>query len=247
MESVRLALAIPQTLSDAGREAIDRLLGARERADSLEPTLAAVPGYPLGSPAGATGGEGSCRVLENDAIRPRIEALVGEAAPGDEVRLASAYFSDLAMLEALESAAARGVRVRVLVDSIHALPLPGVASWLTTSLVNHAVTSRLRAPVELRVHDSRAGRMMHLKTIARTGRSPLLVGGQANFTPNSFSGAWLETDVETSIPAVAHAFAAHFDQLWELPESRPPASIGSVKRASFDALLAGFGLVGLRP
>src|SRR4029078_7537014 len=100
--------------------------------------------------------------------------------------------SALPMREALERAAARAARVRVLIDSIAALPLPPAAAWIIRNLVNHhgiarAIEAEARCPdrFALRVHDSRGGAMMHLKTAARLGARPMLVGGQANFTPNS--------------------------------------------------------------
>lgn len=254
LRAVRDALRIPQTLSEADRAALGRLLDARpfDGAPDLAPTGAPVPGFPLAPPRPAVFGDGA-RLLENEGIRPRVEALIDGAGDRDELVVATSYFSDVPTLEALGRAAARGARVRVLVDSVDALPLPRAHGWLTRSLVNHDATRRAGALAaryprfELRVHDSRGGAMMHLKTLARTGRAPALVGGHANLTPNSFSGAWLETDVETRAPAVVDAFRAHFDELWALEASRPAPPAGALQDGVRRALLGAFALVGLRP
>lgn len=230
-DALSSALTIPQPLRD--RPAIDAVLAT--------PPVAADPGD-------------DSELVENEAIRGRLEALCAGAGPGDQVLAATTYFSDLPAFAVLEQAARRGARVRVLIDSIHALPLPPLYSWLTCSLVNHRVVqaaTRLRRELpdrfELRVHDSRAGQMMHLKTIARLGPRPRLLGGQANFTPNSFSGAWLETDLETSDPAVLAGFTDHFEHLWGLATTQPPAPAGPLRGRGVDALLAAFARVGLRP
>jgi hypothetical protein len=143
----------------------------------------------------------------------------------------------------------------VLIDSIHALPLPAPLGWLTRNLVNHRVLQRAEeiqrrhpARFQLRIHRSTEGAMMHLKTAARLGARPLLLGGQANYTPNSFSGAWLETDVLTGEPSVIDAFAEHFEFLWSLPASRPLEPPRSrLRAAALTALLDGFDRAGLRP
>lgn len=243
--SLRAALEIPQTLGPRDRAAIDALLAA--------PDPAADETFHERSDGGCAPADDGA-LVENEAIRGRLEALCAGAGPGDELIAATTYFSDLPAFAALEQAARRGARVRVLIDSIHALPLPPLYSWLTCSLVNHRViqaATRLRAELpahfELRVHDSRAGTMMHLKTIARLGPRPRLLGGQANFTPNSFSGAWLETDLETSDPAFLVGFADHFERLWSLPATRAPAPAGLVRGRGVEALLAAFATVGLRP
>lgn len=231
------ASTIPQRLTMAEHVALAALLAAPD--DSTD--------HPIDD-------DSDGELIENEAIRGRLEALCAGAGPGDAVLAATTYFSDLPALAALEMAARRGARVRVLIDSIHALPLPPLYSWLTCNLANHPViqaATRLHAELpdrfELRVHDSRAGAMMHLKTLARLGARPLLLGGQANFTPNSFSGAWLETDLETRAPAVIADFTAHFEALWRRGASGPPAAAGALRTRGLSALLAAFARVGLRP
>lgn len=260
LASVRDALALPHVLSASARADLETLFAVPPGAGRpVEVGAAAVPGYqaPLEVAPQRPGGvdDPHARLLEHTDIRPALAALVGGAGPGDALCVATTWFSDLELLEALAAAARRGAQVRVLVDSVAALPLPPLVGALTRGLVNHAVLARAREHCarlerfELRVHDSRHGTMMHLKTAARRGRAPLLIGGQANFTPNSFNGAWLETNLETRAVPVIDAFVAHFEQLWRLPTTRPLAELPRSRLA--DALrstaLAAFERVGLRP
>lgn len=232
-------------------------------AASLAPSGRVVAGYPFPlethrSDTPPLVSDPDCRLLENSEIRIQIEQLFAAALPGDEIVVATAYFSDQQMFDRIEAAVWRGVNVRILIDSLHALLLPPVSAWLTQNLVNHQVLQRARrllashpAQFDLRVHHSHAGAMMHLKTVARLGLRPCLIGGQANFTPNSFSGAYLETDIETQSPAVVSAFAAHFESLWSLPAAqslRPEVGMLGWLRLWFCSLLLWlFARFGLRP
>ena len=92
---------------------------------------------------------------------------------------------------------------------------------------------------------------MHLKTVARLGVRGVLIGGQANFTPNSFSGAYLETDIQTSAPPVITAFSHHYEELWQLSaatEGGAPTGLWAWLHGWFCSLLLWlFARVGLRP
>ncbi|MFO0579338.1 MAG: phospholipase D-like domain-containing protein [Polyangia bacterium] len=268
MAALTEALTLPQDVSERERVALQALTSQPPAEDDgrgpLRPRLTEVAGYFGGAPGPMPGADARlaedprCELIESAAIRPRLCALLDESGAGDELLIATAYFSDLEVLAAIERAAARGARVRVLIDSIAALPLPALAAWLTRGLVNHAVTCRALTLVErlperflVRVHDSGRGAMMHLKTVARLGREPVLLGGQANFTPNSFSGAYLETDVLTRAPEILAAFVEHFERLWALPESRPlrraPGLWPALRLRMLSLLLWLFGCFGLRP
>jgi phosphatidylserine/phosphatidylglycerophosphate/cardiolipin synthase-like enzyme len=203
-----------------------------------------------------TANERASYLVHSSAIRAEVATLINQAGQDDTLYVASAYFSDCSTFDLLAQAARRGSSVRVLIDSIAGLPLPQHLSWVIRSLVNHAVTRRARERTaltdnfEFRVHDSSHGRLMHLKTCAVFGERSLLIGGQANFTPNSFSGAWLETDVVTRDREVLAAFKRHFDELWALAESKPLSTTsfttGLTDRAR-DAALWAFRQVGLEP
>lgn len=235
VRAVADALPLPHGLS----EDVARRLAA----------LARVPAAPLD-----VRGPSATELVSSTAIRPALMELIDGAQAGDQLAAASAYFSDVALFDALSAAAARGAEVRVLIDSVEALPLPAPLSAIVPGLVNHAVIARARArptpSLALRVHHSTHGRMMHLKSCARFGARPALIAGQANFTPNSFTGAWLETDVRSEDPAVLAAYRDHFEALWALPESRPlsPAGLATaLDDGARRAALWAFRQIGLEP
>lgn len=269
LSALSAALLLPCSLPLPQRNQLLQRLSAQAPDDTELPTQNIVPsgrivdGYPLPlstnvqSPA-LLSPDSDGRLIENEQIRTRIEALIAESKSGDEILVATAYFSDQDMFSAIAAAVRRGVRVRILIDSLSALLLPPLSAWLTQNLVNHQVMQRARRlqaehPQEfsLRIHHSHAGAMMHLKTVARLSPRPLLIGGQANFTPNSFSGAYLETDLEITSPTVISAFAAHFDELWELPAVTPlqvqPSVFAWLHSWFCGVLLWLFARVGLRP
>jgi phosphatidylserine/phosphatidylglycerophosphate/cardiolipin synthase-like enzyme len=183
---------------------------------------------------------GDVDILSTREIRPALLRGLAACETGDRVRAASAWFSDEELLEAFVVAAARGADVKLLTDDLHALPVSLGYAWFVRRLANYRVIDRARRVglrnFELRVHRSSNGCMMHLKTAAFEGRRRLLIGGQANYTPNSFSGAWLETGVSTGAPHVIDAFGAQFDELWRI--SRLPEPVGAASRALRRVLLS---------
>ncbi|MBM7113688.1 phospholipase D-like domain-containing protein [Archangium primigenium] len=232
--ALQLALEIPQRLDEAQRTALLALLSREARGSPPfqpqppRPELEALtapeaPALPPPAPRRAR-----VRVLDSEHIRPCLEAAITRVPPGGHIAVATTYFSDLEMLERLFSAARAGVSVRVLIDDLCALPLPAPHAFAVRQFVNRRVieAARTRAPsgFELRIHASGAGAMMHLKTAAFSSeQGAVLIGGQANYTPNSFNGAWWETDVEVESPELVADFLAHFDALWRLPTCAPPA------------------------
>ena len=265
------ALALPQRLSAAQRER-GAELAARPPATPRTP--APLPRSPIVEPLRALGDPAAipaprpaaARVLSTSEIRPRLVAALAAAEPGDRIRAASTWFSDRELLEAFVAAAGRGADVQLLTDDLHGLPLGAIPAWFVRRLANLRVVDRARslrrAGFELRIHPSASGRMMHLKTAALLGRrGRTLIGGQANYTPNSFSGAWLETGLAitdtvhasaehvNAVPAehehehvhvhadhVIAAFLAQFDQLWRA--AAPPRPAPPPVRAAHRALLS---------
>jgi phosphatidylserine/phosphatidylglycerophosphate/cardiolipin synthase-like enzyme len=269
MDALRAASELPYHFVADERAQITRVLSLRSDSkiddyqDPVCPRKLPISSYPIAwedapyAHAVLTS-DPHCALLATQQIRSRICALLADAQAGEEVLIATAYFSDQAMLQEIEDALLRGVKVRVLWDSLDALPLPPIAAWLTRNLVNHTVLVNARKlhvrfpeRFQVRIHHSRQGQMMHLKTIAKCGPRPRLIGGQANFTPNSFSGAYLETNIETQAQSVVSAFAAHFESLWHLPESLPllvQISLWERARLWFlTQLLWLFSCLGLRP
>jgi len=258
-DALAAALEIPQRIAPEQRRRLQALLSRRPprlsrpwSALPAAPELAALapPVVPFRRPLEFR--QAPVRVLGSTEIRPRIERALARAGPHDEVLVASAYFSDLGVLRALEAVARRGARVRILVDDIAGLPLGPVAGFLVHQLVNRRFLdeARHRQGLEVRVHDSRAGQLMHLKTVAVRGAHPCIIAGQANMTPNSFDGAWCETDLEIEEPSLVDIFAEHFEALWRLPTSRPleaAAALDAPRRLARRGLFEVFSALGIEP
>jgi phosphatidylserine/phosphatidylglycerophosphate/cardiolipin synthase-like enzyme len=227
-QALTLALELPQRLTPEARERIVALAARPPKSSAgdvpREPPVASLRA--LGDPsARPPPSPAPLEVLTGGEVRERLVSALAELRPGDRVRAASTYFSDVGLLDALIAAAARGVHVQVLVDDCAGLPLDRFPLWFVRTFVNFRVVERARraasSHLEIRVFPSGAGAMMHLKTAAFVGERSLVIGGQANYTPNSFSGAWLETGlVVHDNAAVLDGFMAQLTALWNA--SRPP-------------------------
>jgi phosphatidylserine/phosphatidylglycerophosphate/cardiolipin synthase-like enzyme len=223
------ALELPQRLDAVSRARVASL-AAREPSpprpfERAEPVAAL---RALGDPTavGAVS-EAPVEVLTTHEIRPRLIESLRAVGPGDRVRAASAWFSDAELLTAFTAAAEQGADVAILIDDLVSLPLGAVDAWFVQKLANLRVIERARAIAgprfALRIHPSARGQMMHLKTAAFVGPGgAYLVGGQANYTPNSFSGAWLETGLVVHDDAATEAFLAQFAALWDVSAPPPP-------------------------
>lgn len=154
-------------------------------------------------------------------IRRSILDEIARAHSG-EIRAASAYCSDLESLHSL-SEAAKHTRVRILIDSCNALALPRILHFFLRNTVNILCLHfcRKTPQLELRIFPSTQMEMMHMKAISFSA-GPCLIAGQANFTPNSFSGAWLETSLLLRQGRIVDEFNRHFDELWARSERVVP-------------------------
>jgi phosphatidylserine/phosphatidylglycerophosphate/cardiolipin synthase-like enzyme len=250
------ALELPQRLSAEQRARVTELAARPAAAAPATAATARLPRSPitpelraLGDPAAIPEPRpAAVCVLATSEIRPRLVAALAAAEPGDRIRAASTWFSDRELLDAFVAAAERGADVQLLTDDLHGLPLGAIPSWFVRRLANLRVIDRARgirrAGFELRIHPSASGRMMHLKTAAILGRrGRTLIGGQANYTPNSFSGAWLETglaitgaDHANGVDHVIDAFLAQLDPLWRA--AAPPRPAAPLAGAAHRALLS---------
>jgi phosphatidylserine/phosphatidylglycerophosphate/cardiolipin synthase-like enzyme len=259
-DALAAALEIPQRIAPPQRAAIAALVERPAAAPRPYRALPPAPALAGLAPAAVPFRRplafhpAPVRVLASTEIRSRIERALRRAGVDDEVLVASAYFSDFAVLGALEAAARRGARVRILVDDIAGLPLGPLAGFLVHHLVNRRFLDEARhrrmPGLEVRVHDSRGGQLMHLKTVAVRGAHPCLIAGQANMTPNSFDGSWCETDLEIEDRRLVDVFADHFEGLWRLPTSRPlaaPAPLDAPRRLARRGLFEVFSALGIEP
>lgn len=257
--AVRDALQLPQRLEPAQREGLERWsTEAPPKAAEAEPS--ALPRGPIDESLRALGNPrarpeprpGKAQVISSKDIRRRLEEAIDSTPAGAAIRVASTYFSDLPVLHKLLAAGARGVDVQVLIDDCHGLPLPAFESWFVRSFVNlRVLLEAVRRPhpgLELRVHRSGHGPMMHLKTAAFLGPTRFLIGGQANYTPNTFSGAWLDTALYVEEPEAVEGFLAQYVPLWEAAQAHRPLSAAERPKAlSHLSLLSIAERLGFRP
>lgn len=141
-----------------------------------------------------------------------------------EIIVASAYFSDLQTLFAIMNAS-KYAKVRILIDNCHALPLRPLTGYILQQTVNLLSIHNYRkvGKGEMRLYPSHPKDMMHCKAIAFLGKeTQCLIAGQANFTPNSFSGAWLETSIKLHDDKIIEQFIFQFEELWKRSERVVP-------------------------
>lgn len=223
--ALQQALELPQRVDQPTRDRLTALAAlpptpqpastwAPSAADDTLTALGDARARPALVPAVAT-------LVSSRGIRTELEAAVDACKAGDVVCAASTYFADTRLFGKLWAAAERGAQVRVLIDDCAGLPLPAFESWFVRTFVNLRCTELARRRTmpgfELRVFSSKGpGPMMHLKTVGFLGARTFLIGGQANYTPNTFSGAWLDTVVKVEGEPVVQAFLGQFESLWRL-------------------------------
>ena len=265
-KALRKALTLPQGLTAPTRARLETLAGQPPtRQETAPPAAALVPALSAlgGAPAQAVPAHGRVMVLASTEIRPAIVRDLRALPPDGEFLAASAYLSDAALIESLATHPS-GVRARVLIDDCAGLPLPRILRWAVTTFVNLRGVAQARKArggrFEMRIHRSGGRGLMHLKTCAFLGDTRHLIGGQANFTPNSFSGAWIETDLRVVDGDAVDAFVAQFEPLWAgaepvLPYGRRLGGLRGRLVAAYErsrdacllGLLAVFERIGIRP
>jgi len=255
--ALQQALELPQRIDQPTRERLTALaaqpptseLGktwASSPAETSLATLGDARARPEMVPAPAT-------LVSSRDIRTELEAAIDACGAGETVCAASTYFADTRLFGRLWAAAERGAQVRVLIDDCAGLPLPTFESWFVRTFVNLRCTELARRNAqrsfELRVFSSKGpGPMMHLKTVGFLGTRTFLIGGQANYTPNTFSGAWLDTVVRVESETVVRAFLTQFESLWSL--ARPlhrPSFFEGLRTTVLLALLRVSEWIGFRP
>jgi hypothetical protein len=146
------------------------------------------------------------RFLTEGAIRGAMIDALGTAAAGDEIGLAAPRLSDRRLIGALLSAAARGARVRVLLDA-QAAPNTAVAAELERDGGGN---------LELRWLARPARATASLAFVVRHGEL-WASAGAADFTRPSLDDIDLESAVELRLPErapAARALAAYFAGKW---------------------------------
>jgi hypothetical protein len=174
-----------------------------------------LPGIP--PPASLGVGAIDARFLTEGAIRTALVDAFATAVEGDEIRLATPAMSDRSLVTAMLHAAARGVRVRVLLEA-DALPNRTVADELLR-----------RAAGGIEVRWLAAGAMSSSLAIVRHRRELSVDLGAADFTRLSLDDLNLSAAVDFRLQdraAAAHGFMDAFETRWSAGVQDAPQAGG---------------------
>ena len=156
----------------------------------------------------------SVQVLGERRIEEAALAMLARAGAGDRVDLSMFYLADRDLIAALAAAAARGARVRALLDVNR-----DAFGRAKNGVPNRPVAAELvRAGVAVRWCET-AGEQCHAKQlhVEHAGRAALLLGS-GNYTRRNLHDLNLETDVLVATAAqttLAARVRDHFDDQWD--------------------------------
>ena len=154
--------------------------------------------------------------VTEEAIRDHLLREMGATRSGDSISIATFYLSDRKVIEGLLAAAARNVRVRLILDSnrdAFGRQKDGVPN---RPVANELVTESDGA-IEVRWYRTH-GEQFHTKLalIAR-GEQVIASLGSANLTRRNLGNYNLEANLAVSLSstsALAEQMQAYFDRLW---------------------------------
>lgn len=156
------------------------------------------------------------QVLTESEIRAAILRNVAATRVGDGVDIAMFYLSERAVIQALISAAKRGVAVRVILD-----PNKDAFGRTKNGIPNRSVATELAAASDgaIKVRWFRThGEQFHSKLVAvRSATEFWFTLGSANLTRRNIGDFNLEANIAASVPLnaeIAGAIGAWFDMLW---------------------------------
>lgn len=152
-------------------------------------------------------------------VRRRLITLLNSAGPGDDVMGMSFYLSDRGVVRALRGAAARGARVRLILD-----PNKDAFGWKKNGIPNRPVAAELiraadRGGLSLSIRwAATQGEQFHAKALGlvnpSTGRNALICGS-ANWTRRNLANYNLEANLYLeNAPDILAAYADRFETFW---------------------------------
>jgi phosphatidylserine/phosphatidylglycerophosphate/cardiolipin synthase-like enzyme len=164
----------------------------------------------------AVSGNLQIRVLTEASIRRAIIEEINATTSGDGIRLAMFYLSERRIVKALESAARRGVKIRMVLD-----PNKDAFGYEKSGVPNRPVAHELvngtDGAIQVRWYNTR-GEQFHSKMliVERAGESAIILGS-ANYTRRNLRNYNLELDVILKGESSARVFTDaddYFDRIW---------------------------------
>jgi len=156
------------------------------------------------------------RVLTEASIYRAIVAEIDAATSGDSIRLAMFYLSERHIIDALEAAARRGVKIHMVLD-----PNKDAFGYEKSGIPNRPVAHELMddtdGAVKVRWYDTR-GEQFHSKMLlVDKDEASIVILGSANYTRRNLRNYNLEFDVILKGGNDAQVFAdirQYFDRIW---------------------------------
>ncbi|MBN1627038.1 MAG: phospholipase [Deltaproteobacteria bacterium] len=160
------------------------------------------------------------QALTEEAIHWAAMDEINSASSGDSISMAMFYLSERNIINALKSAAARGVKIRLVLD-----PNKDAFGYEKTGIPNRPVAGELvnetRGMIQVRWYKT-MGEQFHSKMILieRSGESTIILGS-ANLTRRNLRNYNLELDVMLKGKNNARIFSdirQYFDRIWTNPD-----------------------------
>jgi phosphatidylserine/phosphatidylglycerophosphate/cardiolipin synthase-like enzyme len=156
------------------------------------------------------------RMLTEASIHQGIMDEIEGTKAGDSISLAMFYLSERRIIAALESAAGRGVEIRIILD-----PNKDAFGYEKSGIPNRPVASELMddtgGAVKVRWYDTR-GEQFHSKMLlVEQGGEAAVILGSANYTRRNLRNYNLELNAMLKGEKNAPLFAdirAYFDRIW---------------------------------
>jgi HKD family nuclease len=154
--------------------------------------------------------------ITEESVRDHLLDALDKTRNGDSVRIATFYISDRGIVKALLAAAARGVRVRLILD-----PNRDAFGRQKDGVPNRPVANELvtasREKIEVRWYRTH-GEQYHTKlALIQSGDRFIASLGSANLTRRNIGNYNLEANVAletTANAAIALEMTGYFDRLW---------------------------------
>lgn len=157
----------------------------------------------------------SVQLLTEGKIRESLLTHLASTASGDTIDIAMFYLADRRVIDALETAATRGVAIRLVLD-----PNRDAFGYAKDGIPNRPVAAELHALSNVRIRwYATHGEQFHSKLVVihRAGNATSLWAGSANLTRRNLDDFNLETDLLLTGPSSAVPLAeatAYFEHIW---------------------------------